>query len=59
MMDKAQIIVMVSHDLEAIKRMCHRVVWMDHGRIRLTGRPPEVVDAYTHWVNEGADIQAA
>jgi lipopolysaccharide transport system ATP-binding protein len=59
MMDKAQLIVMVSHDLEAIKRICHRVVWMDHGRMRLVGRPQEVIDAYTHWVNQGAHSQAA
>jgi len=55
MMDKAQLIVMVSHDLEAIKRMCHRVVWMDHGSMRLVGRPQEVVDAYTKWVNAGPE----
>jgi lipopolysaccharide transport system ATP-binding protein len=59
MMDSAQLIVMVSHDLEAIKRICHRVVWMDHGRMLLVGRPDEVVDAYTHWVSQGAQSQAA
>ena len=59
MMDKAQLIVMVSHDLEAVKRLCHRVVWMDHGRIRLIGPPAEVVDAYTNWVNSGAMAKAA
>jgi lipopolysaccharide transport system ATP-binding protein len=59
MMDKAQLIVMVSHDLESIKRMCHRVVWMDHGRIRSIGRPQEVVEAYRQWVSQGAHSQAA
>ena len=59
MMDSAQLIVMVSHDLEAIKRICHRVVWMDHGRMRLVGKPDEVVSAYTQWVSQGAQSQAA
>jgi ABC-type polysaccharide/polyol phosphate transport system ATPase subunit len=59
MMDKAQLIVMVSHDMESVKRLCHRVVWMDHGTIRQIGRPHEVVDAYTQWVNHGAHSQAA
>lgn len=59
MMDKAQLIVMVSHDLESIKRLCHRVVWMDHGRIRMIGRPHETIDAYTTWVSQGAMSQAA
>ncbi len=59
MMDKAQLIVMVSHDLEAIKRLCQRVVWMDHGQIRMIGRPGEVIDAYTDWVSSVAHSQAA
>ena len=37
MMDKAEMIVVVSHDLEAIARMCEVGVWLDHGRIRQIG----------------------
>jgi lipopolysaccharide transport system ATP-binding protein len=59
MMDKAQLIVMVSHDLESVKKLCHRVVWMDHGKIRGIGRPREVVDAYKVWVEQIAPSQAA
>jgi ABC-type polysaccharide/polyol phosphate transport system ATPase subunit len=59
MMTRAQLIVMVSHDLEAVKRLCQRVVWMDHGRLRMIGRPGEVIEAYTQWVNNGAQSQAA
>ncbi len=47
MMNKARLIVFVSHDLESIKKLCHRAVWLDHGRIRMTGDPLEVVNAYT------------
>jgi ABC-type polysaccharide/polyol phosphate transport system ATPase subunit len=46
MMAKAQLIVVVSHDLESIVKLCHRAVWMDHGRMRMIGTPREVVDAY-------------
>jgi ABC-type polysaccharide/polyol phosphate transport system ATPase subunit len=59
MMDKARLIVMVSHDLESIKRNCNRVAWMDHGKIRRVGQPAEVVQSYTQWVNEGAHPLAA
>jgi ABC-type polysaccharide/polyol phosphate transport system ATPase subunit len=59
MMDKAQIIVMVSHDMESIKKVCQRVVWMDHGRIRQMGRPQEVIDAYRLAVKRGAQTAAA
>jgi ABC-type polysaccharide/polyol phosphate transport system ATPase subunit len=46
MMNKARLIVMVSHDLEAIKKLCQRVLWLDHGVIRMSGEPAAVVDAY-------------
>jgi ABC-type polysaccharide/polyol phosphate transport system ATPase subunit len=59
MMDRAQLIVMVSHDLDAIEKMCHRVVWMDHGRIRRIGRPAEIVAAYTAWADEMSHSHAA
>jgi lipopolysaccharide transport system ATP-binding protein len=59
MMDKAQLIVMVSHDLESIKKLCHRVVWMDHGRIRGIGRPADMVAAYTAWADQVAHSHAA
>jgi ABC-type polysaccharide/polyol phosphate transport system ATPase subunit len=45
-MNKARLIVMVSHDLDAIKKICHRVLWLDHGRIRMAGDPEAVVEAY-------------
>jgi ABC-type polysaccharide/polyol phosphate transport system ATPase subunit len=58
MMVKAQLIVLVSHDLESIARLCERGVWMDHGRVRMTGPIQDVITAYTHHVRGGAS-QAA
>jgi ABC-type polysaccharide/polyol phosphate transport system ATPase subunit len=58
MMAKAQLIVLVSHDLESIVRLCHRAVWMDHGRIQMDGNPREVVDAYIRSVT-APQVQAA
>jgi ABC-type polysaccharide/polyol phosphate transport system ATPase subunit len=46
MMDKAEMIVVVSHDLEAIARMCEIGVWLDHGKIRQLGPIDDVVHAY-------------
>jgi ABC-type polysaccharide/polyol phosphate transport system ATPase subunit len=50
MMAKAQLIVMVSHDLESIARICEQGVWLDHGRVRRVGPIGEVVAAYTQHV---------
>ena len=39
-------VVLVSHQLNQIRRLCHRVVWVDDGSIRLNGITHEVVAAY-------------
>ncbi len=44
-------ILLVSHDLNAIQRLCHRALWFDHGRIRMEGTPAGVVQAYLDYVH--------
>jgi ABC-type polysaccharide/polyol phosphate transport system ATPase subunit len=39
-------VVFVSHNLEAIMRLCSRAIWLDGGQIMAEGPSPEVVDAY-------------
>lgn len=39
-------VVLVSHQLNQIRRLCHRTVWVDDGQIRLNGNTHEVVSAY-------------
>jgi lipopolysaccharide transport system ATP-binding protein len=39
-------VVLVSHQLNQIRRLCHRVVWVDDGQIRQDGPTHEVVSAY-------------
>ncbi|HEX5273393.1 MAG TPA: ABC transporter ATP-binding protein [Gemmataceae bacterium] len=45
-MDRAQLIVMVSHDLKSLQKFCRRGLWLDHGRVRLDASMDEVVRAY-------------
>ena len=39
-------VVLVTHQLNQIRRLCQRVVWIDDGRIRQEGNAHEVVSAY-------------
>lgn len=39
-------LVLVSHDLPAVQRLCSRVAWLDRGRLRMVGAPREVTEAY-------------
>lgn len=59
MLAKAHLIVMVSHDLEALTRFCNRAIWLDHGRIRLAGPTREVIAAYTEAMSGPAQAKAA
>ena len=59
MIDKAHLIVMVSHDLDALARFCNRAVWLDHGAIRLAGPTENVLAAYSDAMNAAARLKAA
>ncbi|MBY0527551.1 MAG: ABC transporter ATP-binding protein [Gemmataceae bacterium] len=54
MMAKARLIVLVSHDLLSLHKMCNKAIWMDHGRIRQAGSVKEVVTAYAGSVKQQA-----
>ena len=46
MIAKAELIVVVSHDLESLAKVCNTAIWMDHGTVRQTGPVQEIIDAY-------------
>jgi lipopolysaccharide transport system ATP-binding protein len=39
-------VMLVSHQMNQIRRLCERVAWVDGGQIRLVGRTHEVASAY-------------
>ena len=39
-------ILMVSHGLESVRRLCHRVAWLERGELRALGAPDEVIAEY-------------
>src|SRR5207245_2083990 len=46
-------IVFVSHQMNQIRRLCEKVIWMDGGTIRQTGQTAEVVGAYESAILSG------
>ena len=36
----------VSHDMSALSRLCHRIVWLDKGEVRRDGDPESVIADY-------------
>lgn len=39
-------VLFVSHTLSQIREMCNRVLWLDHGHVKMLGPTQEVCDAY-------------
>jgi lipopolysaccharide transport system ATP-binding protein len=39
-------VLFVSHDMSAISRLCHRIVWLDKGQVMKIGDPEPVIAAY-------------
>ncbi|MDO8654639.1 MAG: ABC transporter ATP-binding protein [Undibacterium sp.] len=46
MVDKANIMVLVSHDTNLLRTFCDRVIWLDHGQIKEDGESNSVIDHY-------------
>ena len=45
-------LVLVSHSLPLVEEYCRRVLWLDRGRVRMSGAPRRVIDAYRQAVAE-------
>jgi ABC-2 type transport system ATP-binding protein len=45
-MGEGSTVVLVSHDLETIRTLATRAIWMEHGKVRAEGETNQVVDAY-------------
>lgn len=39
-------ILFVSHDMEQVSNLCNRVLWLEHGKVKMLGEPAEVTEAY-------------
>ena len=49
--DQGRTVIFVSHNMQAVTRLCRRVLLLDKGRLIVEGLAPDVVSAYLH---EGA-----
>ena len=46
MMSGGTTVLIVSHSIEQIERLCGRVLWLEHGKVRQIGETREVCEAY-------------
>lgn len=43
-------ILFVSHSMQEVKALCDRVLWLDHGRMKIIGEPEEVIREYQAFI---------
>lgn len=46
MLDATEIMVLASHDPNLIRHTCSRVIWLEHGKVRMDGPSEEVMPQY-------------
>lgn len=39
-------IILVSHNLYTVRSLCSHIIWLEHGRVKMTGPTEDVIDAY-------------
>lgn len=39
-------IVFISHDVNAVKNICDKVIWIENHKVKMIGEPEEIVEAY-------------
>jgi len=44
--ETTKILVLASHSRDLLRKNCNRILWMEHGRVRMDGPPNEVLSAY-------------
>ena len=48
LMDSGAAVLFVSHSLPEVRELCHRVLWLEGGRVRMLGDARAVCEAYEH-----------
>lgn len=46
--NEGRTILFVSHNLEAVKQLCTKCIWIDQGKVQMIGSTEEVLEAYTN-----------
>jgi lipopolysaccharide transport system ATP-binding protein len=50
--DRGATVLFVSHDISAVKNLCSRGVYLEHGSVRAIGKAPDVAELYNRTMRE-------
>ncbi len=58
MLDRGLTLLFISHDIAAVKALCQRTLWIDHGKVRAIGLTPDVTREYDRdWIRQANAAQ--
>ncbi len=57
--DENRTVVIVSHSIETLRKLCNRMIWMNDGEIVMIGETNEVLDKYEAFMEEGESTSEA
>ncbi len=49
--EKGNTIILITHDMAAVKNFCSTAAWLNDGKISMTGPPVEIIKSYTSYMN--------
>ncbi len=55
--DRGKTIILVTHSMPDVIRLCQRAAWIDHGNLRMLGSPHDITDAYLDTTHEGRSVK--
>ena len=55
--DRGKTIILVTHSMPDVVRLCQRAAWIDHGQLRMLGAPNDITDAYLDTTHEGRSVK--
>jgi lipopolysaccharide transport system ATP-binding protein len=50
LLEKGISVVLVTHDVNAVRTFCHRAIWLEQGEVREMGEPREVTSRYLQFI---------
>ena len=54
LINEAEVMVFVTHDLRMAQKVCNRVILLDHGKLIDDGKPEEVISHYKSIMEVGS-----
>lgn len=54
--DRGTAIVLVTHDIQTVRSICDRAIWLSHGEPRQSGKPIEVTSRYLEEIYRNASV---